>query len=118
MNPWAPIPDVRFETRWKLGDPGAVYEFNVKLYSMGLGTISDVEWEHDVRVAYEEFERALRKKYPWLGPMYFTGRSGGWLAIEDPKGQMTKPRLLAISKAVQAAKAQFKKDMRAAWPRR
>jgi hypothetical protein len=68
-------------------------------------------------MAMEAFEDSLRQKYPWIGAMHRTGRSAGWLAIEDPQGKMTKAKLEDIAKRVEAAKRQFKKDMEQAYPR-
>lgn len=116
MNPFAPMPKVRFESRWTLGDPHAVYEFNVKI--MGLASdASEEQWSWEVDQAREAFEHDLRAKYPWVGSVYFTGRSGGWLAVDDPAGKMTKVKLAAISKMVGAALASFKRHMVEEYPR-
>ena len=117
MNPFAPQADVRMHNRWSLGDVGAAYEFNIKIHGVKSDAPEDV-WEEDSQMALEEFEAKLRKKYPWIGRMYRTGRSGGWLAIEDPKGKMTKATVEAMSKMVEAAKLRFVKDMEYAYPRR
>jgi hypothetical protein len=116
MNPFAPQAQVRLPSDKSLGDAGAVYEFNIKLYRVE-SNASELEWEEDSRMALEEFEYDLREKYPWIGRMYQTGRSGGWLAVEDPNGKMTKATLKSISKRVEAAKRQFVKDMEQAYPR-
>jgi len=115
MNPFAPQARVRLEDRWRLGDIGAVYEFNIKLGRVD-AECSEAQWEQDARTALDEFEQMLRKKYPWIGNIHTTGRSGGWLAIEDPKGKMTKATLATIAKLVEAGKRQFVKDMEQAWP--
>jgi len=117
MNPFQPPPELRFSSQWKLGDAGAVYEFYAKIMRIE-ADISEDDWEHEARMAFKEFEQKLRKKYPWVGRVYFTGRSGGWIAVDDPQGKMTESRLLAISKMVQSALAQFKKDIVRAYPRR
>jgi hypothetical protein len=116
MNPFGPQAQIRLESQWQLGDAGAVYEFNIKLRRVQ-SSASDVEWEQDVGTALEEFEYELQKKYPWIGRVYTTGRSGGWLAVEDPNGKMTKATLQSMSQMVEAAKRQFVKDMEQAYPR-
>jgi len=103
---------VRLDDRWRLGDPGAVYEFNIKLLPVKAEAPQSA-WDNDVQMAMQEFGASLRKKYPWIGEVSVTGRSGGWLAIEDPKGKMTKATLDAIAKRVDAAKRQFVKDTEA-----
>ena len=117
MNPFAPQTQVRLDEQWRLGDIGAEYEFNVKLPPMRL-KISELEFEHDTEVALDEFQQELRRKYPWIGQMHLTGRSGGWLSIEDPKGKMTKAKLKEIAERVEAGRRQFIKDMHQAWPAR
>jgi len=117
MNPFAPQAQVRLENRWQLGDVGAVYEFNVKLHRVQ-ADVPDPIWEQDVRAAMEEFKTALKRKYPWIGETYLTGRSAGWLAVEDPEGKMTKKTLEDIAKRVESAKRQFVKDMEEAYPRK
>jgi len=117
MDPFAPQAQVRLEDKWRLGDAGAVYEFNVKLYRIQ-SSATEEEWEQDRVLAVEEFETELRNKYPWIGEMYMTGRSAGWFAIEDPEGKMTKKTLEAISGLVEAAKRRFVKDMEEIYPRR
>lgn len=116
MNPFGPQAQVRLENRWHLGDAGAVYEFNVKLYRVNSDAPEEI-WEQDMQAARSELERTLRKKYPWIGPTYFTGRSGGWFAIEDPQGKMTKRALAEIASLVESAKKQFVADMESTYPR-
>lgn len=115
MNPFAPQAIVRLHDRWRLGDAGAEYEFNVKLRPLRL-EIPESEFEQETEMALDAFEQKLRKKYPWIGQMGRTGRSGGWLSIEDPKGKMTKAKLKEIAELVEAGKRQFIKDLRNAYP--
>jgi hypothetical protein len=117
MNPFVPQAKVRLEDRWRLGDVGAVYEFNIKL-GLVEADVSNSQFERDAERALVEFEQKLRQKYPWIGRIYRTGRSGGWLAVEDPKGKMTKAALKSIAERVAAGKRQFVHDMERAWPRR
>jgi hypothetical protein len=117
MNPFAPQARVRIDDQWRIGDIGAVYEFNVKLHRVE-SDAPDAVWEQEVWTALDQFKQELRRKYPWIGDMDLTGRSDGWLAIEDPKGKMTKAKLETIAKLVEAGKRQFVKDMEQAYPRR
>ena len=75
-------------------------------------------WSRRFWTALDQFKQELKRKYPWIGDIHTTGRSGGWLAVEDPKGKMTKATLSVIAKRVEAGKRQFKKDMEQAYPRR
>jgi hypothetical protein len=116
MNPFAPLPSVRFPGDSKIGDARVPYEFNVKIYRIEANaSVEDLVIERDDHLAV--FREAMCKKYPWLGSMYFSGRSGGWLTIEDPQGKMTRPRLLAISDAVDVALARFRQHLIKEYPR-
>lgn len=117
MNPFAPQDPVRLESRWSLGDVGAVYEFNIKMPRMNVD-VSEEDYEDDARTSLREFKDKLRKKYPRVGEIYQTGRSGGWLAVQDPRGKMTKATLKSMVEFVKAAKRQFIRDMEQAWPMR
>jgi hypothetical protein len=117
MNPFAPQPLARFRADGKLGDAGLTYEFNVKIQKIDCEA-DFVDWDIDRQMAYQDFEEVLRRKYPFFTLEGFTGRSGGWLAIQDPQGRMTEKRLETIQKMVGAALKQFKKDMIAAYPRK
>lgn len=115
-NPFATQPSVRFDSDATLGDPGVVYEFNVKLYRVKAAA-SEADWEYEVGAAREEFELRLANKYPWLVVEGFTGRSGGWLAIKDTAGRMTVARLRDISDRIDAARARFKRRVERDYPR-
>ena len=110
-KPWG----CRFEG--ELGAAGTVYEFNVKIQKIECDCPQD-EWDDEVRLRVEEFERMIRRTYKGIGAIYFTGRSAGWLAIEDVDGRMTEDRLNAIDGRVRAALKQFKRDMVATYPRK
>lgn len=99
-----------------LGDVGAVYEFNVKLGRVE-ADISDREWEDELSMAQEELRTGLKNKYPWIGETHMAGRSGGWLAVEDPTGKMTKKRLEEMAKYVEAARQRFVSDIEQTHPR-
>jgi len=116
MNPFAPQASVRLEDRWRLGDAGAVYEFNVKLRHVRSQAPQNV-WDQDVEMAIDELKQELKKRYPWIGEMYMTGRSGGWFAVEDPQGKMTKAKLDTIAKHVERRKRGFVKYMEQEYPR-
>lgn len=104
---------VRLNSRWQVGDPGAVYEFGVKIYGVNAPGMSEEDWEQEVTIAREEFIEKLRKRYPWIGDSYFTGRTAGWLAIEDPRGKANMRNLKVIAEAVEKARKQFKHDVEA-----
>jgi hypothetical protein len=116
MNPFAPIPDVRFESRWSLGNPNAVYEFNIKLPLLH-SSINDEHLYFAASDAIHHFEHKLRARYPWIGLVDVCGRSGGWLTIEDPQGRMTRPVLLTISKLVKDGKRKFCRKIEEQYPR-
>lgn len=107
-----PMAETRLHNRWRLGDRGAIYEFNVKLSVRIAGLkASDRQMEHDTEVAVEEFTRALKKRYPWVGRVYLTGRSGGWLAVEDAKGGASELEVKLIAEDVEEAREQFENDL-------
>jgi hypothetical protein len=68
-------------------------------------------------VAIDQLKQLVKRKYPWVGAMYMTGRGPGWFAVEDPKGKMTKAKLKEMSQLVEAERRQFIKDMEEAYPR-
>jgi hypothetical protein len=101
---------MRLESRFSVGDRGAVYEFKVKLSTRLRGVnVSDYELEQDTEIAIEEFAAELRKDYPWVGAVSRAGRSGGWLAIEDKKGEATEDALSDIDERVTEARKDFEK---------
>ena len=115
-NPFAPQPRVRFDGSRKLGDAGVTYEFNVKIQRIE-SDATQVQWDSEVERSFEGFTEYVRGRWPWLGAVYFTGRSGGWLAIEDPSGRMTGRTLVAIQKQVGLSLQAFKRHMVAEYPR-
>ena len=95
-------------TESSVGDRGAVYEVRVKLSMRIRGVkITEHELAADTDAAVEEFSDVLRSEYPWIGRVYLTGRSNGWLAIEDAKGKATKDALEAIHERVNEARKDF-----------
>lgn len=108
-------PRIRWEQKYKVGEPGAVYEFNVKLPRMTASFRDEdlyVERVHAVRA----FEKILRRDFPWVGELYFTGRSDGWLAIQDKQGKATATSILAIADRVDDALGEFVKYMEEEYP--
>lgn len=107
---------IRWETKWKVGDRGAVYEFNVKLFNVKLRNVvarfSDDDLYIETQHALKMFKLLLKQAYPWVGDVYFTGRSGGWLAVEDAKGKATERAILAIADRVDDARDEFVKYMK------
>ena len=115
MRPFAPQPICRFDGDKKIGDAGVTYEWNVKIY--GLPSAADeYEWDHEVQEAFASFAEAAEKRWPWIGRIYQNGRSGGWLAVEDPDGRMTERSLKAMRVFVEAALARFKRHMVKVYP--
>jgi hypothetical protein len=99
---------MRLESRWQVGDRGAVYEFRVKLSMRIRGVkISDSELGWETEQAVELFADELRNDYPWVGAVGLTGRSNGWLAITDAKGEATEDELSDINDRVDQARKDF-----------
>ncbi len=115
-NPFAPQPRIRFDGKRKLGDAGVTYEFNVKIQRIESSATQE-QWDCEVESSREAFEEYLRRRWPWIGGIYFSGRSGGWLSIEDPSGRMTGRTLIAMQKQVGAALKAFKAHMVKEYPR-
>ncbi len=108
-----PNTTVRSEKKYKLGEPGSVYEFDVKFGAELRGVnISDEDLQLETHVAVQTFAGELRKSYPWIGRVFLTGRSGGWLAIEDRAGGATRADIEAINERVDEAHAAFAQAMR------
>ena len=115
MRPFAPQPICRFDGDKKLGDAGVTYEFNVKVFGCRCSATCD-QFDAAARGAFEAFESYARERWPWIGNIYQNGRSGGWLAVHDPRGQMTKRSLAAMQKAVDKALRAFKRHMVTEYP--
>lgn len=103
----------RLNQRWSVGDLGAVYEFKIKIQKLDAPGMTDEDFEHEVEVALEEFIPNLQKRFSWIGEIYRTGRTNGWLAIRDDYGKATKKSIETIAKMVEAARRQFKRDVEA-----
>jgi hypothetical protein len=117
MNPFAPQPVIRFDGDKTIGDAGVTYEFNVKLHRVR-SNATEEQWSFAARDAFDAFETYARGRWPWVGAVYQNGRSGGWLAVEDPQGRMTKRTLAAMQTAVEKALAKFKRHMVTTYPQR
>ena len=102
---------MRYETKYKFGEP-AVYEFDVKLRHLRGVNITDGQLEGEVESALDAFADYLRGRYKWIGNVYLTGRSGGWLAVEDDDGKARQSTLHTIDKLVSEAVRKFQKDLR------
>lgn len=105
---------MRLESRYEVGQPGARYEFNVKL-SLKLARagveISDEVLALEADDAVGRFAEELRERYPWVGEVYQTGRSHGWLAIQDRTGGATEEDLRAIDEWVDSEREIFEDDI-------
>lgn len=106
----------RVDKRYEMGEPGAVYEFEIKLQKISHVDMTNEELEFESRDALEDFSRELKKRYKWIGEIYQTGRSGGWLAVEDKKGGATKAKIKTIIGLVDKAQADFVKYLQAEYP--
>lgn len=103
-------PRIRIETKYKSGEPGAVYEFNVKFHKRDYSAdVDDDTMYIEVREAVDVFADLLRDQFPWVGEVYLTGRSGGWLAVEDKQGKATNKKIEQIADMVDDARVEFGK---------
>lgn len=96
---------VRYEG--DLGEPGSVYEFDIRLPVIRGVKIDNEDFEFEAQHSLKEFERELRRTYTWIGQCYQTGRSGGWLAVEDKRGLATEAKLRRIMDKIDQAQAAF-----------
>jgi hypothetical protein len=117
MRPFAPQPVCRFDADKKIGDAGVTYEWNVKIYGLASDATTE-QWDGAVADAFDAFEAYAHCRWPWLGSIYFSGRSGGWLAVHDLHGKMTERSLGAMRKVVDKALRAFKRHMITEYPRR
>ena len=108
---------MRYEQKYEIGDVGAVYEFDVKLPVLypHVPLLSDARLEEETETAVEEFAAMLRARYKWVGEVYLTGRSNGWLAVVDAKGGASLRTLEMIHGLVDAAYDQFVKGLKVAY---
>ncbi len=96
----------RWDERYKIGDQGAEYEFDIKLPRLATGA-TDEEFTAEADQALDVLAQELRRRYSWIGRVGRAGRSGGWLAIEDTKGLATFAKLEKIIDMVAKAKSDF-----------
>ncbi len=71
----------------------------------------------EAQIAVDAFADKLRKRYKWVGEVYLTGRSGGWLAVQDKDGKARGSTLETIDNLVKVAKMKFIKEMEKKFPR-
>ena len=109
---WGPQARMRFDNKYTIGEPGAVYEFNVKMRHLRGVNISNDQLMEETYDALRSFERDVLSKYGWVGDVSLTGRSGGWLAIEDISGKATKVKLDKIAQEVERDLRAFQKRLR------
>jgi hypothetical protein len=103
---------MRYEKGREIGEPGGVYEFNVKLRRLRGVKISDSKLYHETEDALHAFAGRLRKRFRWIDTIELRGRSNGWLAIEDPQGRATKSELRTINTMVENALSKFQEGLR------
>jgi hypothetical protein len=101
-----------------IGEPGIVYEFEIKLQKIFHVDMTNAELEMESQNSIEDFERMLKARYKWITQIHQTGRSGGWLAIKDGKGGATKSKLKTIGKLVDKAQEDFVKYLQRTYPDR
>jgi hypothetical protein len=109
---WGRQARMRFETKYKIGDVGAEYEFNVKMHHLRGVNISDDQLQYEVEEAVEAFAEQLRHQYKWIGNVYLTGRSAGWLLVKDVKGAAREEDLEDIARQVHVALRRFQDNLR------
>ena len=108
--------ECRYDSRKKIGDPGVEYEFDIKIPPLGVDMTAD-EFDYEAQDALIQLGRALKKRYPWTGRWYQTGRSGGWFAFTDEHGEATKAKLQTIIGMIEQAKEKFCKRLERQYPR-
>lgn len=99
-----------------IGEPGVVYEFEIKLQKIYNVDMTDGELLMESEDSIEDFERMLKARYKWITEVYQTGRSGGWLAVKDGKGGATKGKLKTIAKLVDQAQKDFVRYLQEEYP--
>jgi hypothetical protein len=99
-----------------IGEPGVVYEFEIKLQKISHVDMTNAELEMESAASIEDFEDMLASRYKWITEIYQTGRSGGWLAIKDGKGGATKGKLKTIAKLVDQAQEDFVRYLQEEYP--
>ncbi len=107
---------MRLKKGWEVGDAGAVYEFDIKLPKIDGVDISNDDFEIEAMDSIQDFVRELKRRYSWIGNVYQTGRSGGWLAIEDKTGGATKAKTRKINDLVREAKDNFVRYIKDEYP--
>jgi len=101
-----------FPVNGEVGEAGQIYEFYIKVYGpVNAPKLTTEGWEIEADFAMEEFADKLRKRYKWVGEVYFAGRSNGWLAIQDKDGKAKEKTLQTIMGLVDEAKKRFIKRM-------
>jgi hypothetical protein len=103
-------PRIRIESKWTVGDRGAVYQFNVKFHRGDYSAdVDDDSMYIETKLAVKAFADVLRERFPWVGAVHLTGRSGGWLAVEDKQGKATSKTIEQIADMVDDAREEFGK---------
>lgn len=100
----------------EIGDPGIVYEFEIKLQKIYGVDMTDGDLEIESQDSIDDFKRLLKARYKWITDVYQTGRSGGWLAVKDGKGGATKAKLKTIAKLVDQAQEDFVRYLQEEYP--
>ena len=112
LAPLEPDSRIRWETKHRIGQAGAVYEFNVKLPRIPEATFTEEDLYIERDIALMVFKDLLKQDFKWVGDVYFTGRSSGWLAVEAGKGGATQKQILDIADRVDDARDEFVRYLR------
>ena len=104
-----------------VGNSINTYSFNVKIYQKVEADFDGDSWDTwnwEAELAVEKFARMLKRRYKWVGKVYLTGRSGGWLAIENVNGETRQSTLETISELVKVGKKRFIARIEKKYPRK
>ncbi len=107
----------RWDEGKKVGDPGVEYEFDIKMPKLNVD-MTNAEYENEAHDEIQWFKGELKTRYKWIGRIEQTGRSGGWLMVQDVKGGATKAKLQAIIRMVESAMKRFIKRLEEEYPAR
>lgn len=98
---------MRYEKGSEIGDLGVTYDFDIRLPVFRGIQISDANFGREAQESLQYVKRRIKRAFPWVGRIEQTGRSGGWLSVEDPKGKANKTKLQHIAKIVDEERDMF-----------
>lgn len=106
----------RWDTRDAVGNVGVEYEFEIKIPTISGVDCTNAEFEDLASQFIADFKRTLKSRYTWVGDVYTSGRSGGWLTVVDKKGLATREKLKTIIGLVEKGKRAFVKELKYQYP--